>query len=300
MLTGIVFDIKKFSIHDGPGIRTTVFLKGCPLRCWWCHNPEGQTHGPELILRPERCIGCRACVEVCVPGAIAYDGHKVTTDRACCSRCGACAEVCYTEAREMVGREMTVAEVMDEIRRDAPFYDASEGGVTLSGGEPLSQPDFLRGLLAACHRSGLHTCLDTCGFGPWTVLDEIRGDVDLFLYDVKLVNEAHHREVTGVSNERILANLRGLSERGERTILRVPLIPGINDDEANVHAIGTLAVGLPALEAIELLPYHKIGRDKYERLGKRCPMPEVAPPRSERVEAVRDHLQSLGLHVILG
>jgi len=300
VLTGIVFDIKKFSIHDGPGIRTTVFLKGCPLRCWWCHNPEGQKHVPELIRLTERCIGCRACVEVCGPGAIAYDGHKVTTDRARCSRCGACAEVCYAEARQMVGREMTIAEVMDEIQRDVPFYDASEGGVTFSGGEPLSQPDFLRALLTTCRRKGVHTCLDTCGYGSWPLLDELREDVDLFLYDLKLLDDDSHQEVTGVSNARILANLWGLSELGERIILRVPLIPGINDDEASVHAIGTLAVDLPALEGIELLPYHEIGRDKYERLGKRCPMPEVAPPRSERVEAVRDHLQSLGLHVILG
>jgi len=300
MLSGIVFDIKKFSIHDGPGIRTTVFLKGCPLHCWWCHNPEGQLLAPELILRPGRCIGCQACVAVCKQGAIASDECDMTTDRRRCTRCGACVEVCYAEAREMVGREMTVGEVVDEILRDAPFYDTSEGGVTFSGGEPLSQPDFLRGLLAACSREGVHTCLDTCGFGPWTVLDELREDVDLFLYDLKLVDDQRHREVTGVSNERILANLRALSQHGEHILLRVPLIPGINEDESSLRAIGTLALSLPALDGIDVLPYHEIGRDKYERLGKHCPMPEIQPPGPERIEEVRERLRSRGLNVMPG
>lgn len=275
-----------------------MFLKGCPLRCWWCHNPEGQIRKPELILHTERCIGCRACLKVCEPGAIAaYDG-SIWTDRDCCRGCGACVEVCYAEARQFVGREMSVAEVMEEIGRDLPFYDASEGGVTISGGEPLSQPDFLRGLSRACRETGLHTCLDTCGFGPWTVLDEIRGYVDLFLYDLKLVDDARHREVTGVSNERILANLCALSRGGERILLRVPLIPGVNDDESSVDAIGDLAASLPALEGIEVLPYHDIGRDKYERLGKRCPMPDVSPPSADRIREVRDHLRSFGLNVV--
>lgn len=300
MLSGIVFDIKKFSIHDGPGIRTTVFLKGCPLHCWWCHNPEGQLLAPELILRPERCIGCQACVAACIQGAIVSDEGDIATDRRRCTRCGACVEACYAEAREMVGREMTVGEVVDEIQRDAPFYDTSEGGVTFSGGEPLSQPDFLRSLLGACRRKGFHTCLDTCGFGPWTVLDELREDVDLFLYDLKLVDNQRHREVTGVSNERILANLRALSRHGECILLRVPLIPGINDDEASLRAIGTLALSLPALEGIDVLPYHEIGRDKYERLGKHCNMPEIAPPGAERIEEIRERLLSLGLNVMPG
>ena len=299
MLSGIVFDIKKFSIHDGPGIRTTVFLKGCPLSCWWCHNPEGQALRPDLILRPERCILCGACLDVCKQGAIVRREERVTTERGRCVLCGACVEVCYAEARQSVGREMTVAEVMDEIGRDSPFYDTSDGGVTISGGEPLSQPDFLQGILAACGRRGFHTCLDTCGFGPWAVLDEIRGDVDLFLYDLKLVDDARHREVTGVSNERILENLQSLSHRGEHILLRVPVVPGVNDDAASVRAIGAFAASLPALEGIELLPYHKIGRDKYERLGKGCPMPEVAPPAADRIQEIRDELRSFGLCVKL-
>lgn len=277
-----------------------MFLKGCPLRCWWCHNPEGQTLKPQLILRVERCIGCEACLSVCEPGAIASYEGDLRTDRDTCRGCGACVEVCYAEARRFVGREMTVAEVMEEIQRDVAFYDASEGGVTISGGEPLSQPDFLRGLLAACRENGLQTCLDTCGFGPWTVVDEVRSCVDLFLYDLKLVDDARHREVTGVSNQRILANLRELSSRGERIVVRVPLIPGVNDDERSVEAIGSLAASLPALEGIEVLPYHRIGRDKYERLGKRCPMPEVPPPSEDHVGEVREHLRSFGLNVVRG
>jgi pyruvate formate lyase activating enzyme len=297
LTTGIVFDIKRFSIHDGPGIRTTVFLKGCPLRCWWCHNPEGQARQPELFLRPERCIGCGACLEVCEHGAISQDGERMVTDRACCTDCGVCAEVCYAEAREVVGREMTVVEVMDAIERDSAFYDQSGGGVTFSGGEPLTQPIFLGELLRACKAATLHTTLDTCGFAPWDIVESVRGDVDLFLYDLKLIDDVRHRKVTGVSNARILENLRRLSRKGHRIVLRVPIIPGINDDEETVHAIGAFAADLPSLERVELLPYHRIGQGKYGQLGKTCPMLETDPPSEDRMAEIARMLGSRGLSV---
>jgi len=320
MTKGIIFDIKQFSIHDGPGIRTTVFLKGCPLSCWWCHNPEGQAMKPELILRPERCIGCGACLEVCEHGAIllrsGQNGERIVTDRERCTACGDCVQVCYAEARELVGREVTVAEVMDAIERDTAFYDQSGGGVTFSGGEPLAQPDFLRELLRACKNRGLHTTLDTCGFAPWEALDSVRQYVDLFLYDLKLMDDARHQKFTGVSNERILENLQRLSREGHRmlrqgsaqvlrqgsaqVVLRVPIIPGINDDEENLQAIGAFAADLPHLKRVDLLPYHRIGRDKYRRLGKPCPMPETDPPSDAQMGEIAQIFEVFSVEIRQG
>lgn len=300
MTTGIVFDIKRFSIHDGPGIRTTVFLKGCPLTCWWCHNPEGQAPRQELILRPDRCLACGACVEICPQGAIAWEQNATVTDRERCTVCGACIEVCYAGARELAGQRMTVAEVMDEVERDVAFYDRSGGGVTVSGGEPLSQPVFLCELLRACKERSFHTALDTCGFAPWNVLDDARENVDLFLYDLKLMDDGRHREKTGVSNAPLLKNLWRLSRCGHRIVIRIPIIPGINDDEENVRAIGAFAAELPSLERVDLLSYHRIGRHKYRQLGKVCPMPEVGPPADDRLIEVARWLRGYGLEVNRG
>lgn len=299
-IKGIVFDVKKFSIHDGPGIRTTVFFKGCPLNCWWCHNPESQSPEPELVIRPTRCIECEACLEACEQGAISRDSDGVTTDIEKCTLCGACVEVCYAEAREIVGREMTVAQVMAEIERDVPFYDESGGGVTFSGGEPLFQPDFLFALLQACREQEIHTALDTCGFAPWETLDRIRKTVDLFLYDLKLMDDARHRTFTGASNEPIIRNLRALSQRGHDIILRVPVIPGVNDDEEDVHQIGQFAASLPDLRQVDLLPYHHTAAQKYERLHKAYRLPETRPPSDGRMSEIARIMQGLGLQVNIG
>jgi pyruvate formate lyase activating enzyme len=298
--TGIIFDIKRFSIHDGPGIRTTVFFKGCPLSCRWCHNPEGQASRQELILRPDRCIVCGGCVEVCNQGAIAVEQDAIVTRRERCTACGTCVEVCYAEARELVGREVTITEVMSEIERDVAFYDESGGGVTFSGGEPLSQPAFLRDLLHACKTRSLHTALDTCGFAAWDVLDRVRTYVDLFLYDLKLMDEARHREYTGVSNKRILQNLLRLSREGHRIILRVPIIPEINDDEENLGRLAAFAADLPSMERIDLLPYHRIGRDKYLRLAKAWSMPRIDPPSDTQMADIAQMVQEFDLKVRIG
>jgi pyruvate formate lyase activating enzyme len=300
LITGIVFDIKRFSIHDGPGIRTTVFFKGCPLSCWWCHNPESQASGQERVFHERRCIRCGACVGVCQQGAITLEVDGITVDGERCTLCGACADICYAEAHEMVGREMTLAQVMDEIERDVAFYDESGGGVTLSGGEPLSQSGFLLALLRACKQAEIHTVLDTCGFASWDVLDRIRAHVDLFLYDLKVMDEARHRQFTGVSNGPILNNLQSLSLEGHDIVLRVPVIPGFNDDEDNIRELGIFVAALPLRHRVDLLPYHHSAADKYARLSRVYGLGEIRPPSHEAMIHVAEILDGYDLQVKIG
>lgn len=252
------------------------------------------------MFRESRCTRCGACLDVCDQDAISGDGDVVTTEIGKCTLCGACVEACYAEAREIVGQEMTVAQVMAEIEQDIPFYDESGGGVTFSGGEPLLQRDFLHALLRACKEKEIHSALDTCGFASWETLDGIREHVDLFLYDLKLMDDAKHRKFTGVSNEAILGNLQTLSQRGHNIILRVPIIPGINDDAENIRQIGTLAAALPHLNRVDLLPYHHAGTEKYHRLDKVYGLPETRPPSDERMAEIAQTLQGFGLHVKMG
>lgn len=296
-ISGVVFDIKKYSLHDGPGIRTTIFLKGCPLRCWWCHNPESQSPAIEMIFRENRCIRCGACVAACVHGAISWNEHGPVHDGEKCARCGACADVCYAEARERVGREMTVPQVMAEVERDLAFYDESGGGVTLSGGEPLWQQDFALALLQACKEKEIHTALDTCGFAAWQTIKRVRKFVDVFLYDLKLINSEQHRQFTGQSNALILRNLEALLQRGHKIILRVPIIPGINDDEETTRQLAAYAATLPHLQEIELLPYHRIGVDKYSRLNNAYNLPDTSPPSEARMAEMVHILREFGLPV---
>ena len=300
LVSGTIFDIKKYSIHDGPGIRTTVFFKGCPLHCRWCHNPESQQAGKEMIYRQNRCLGCRACLAACEQGAIAWVDDRPVVDRERCTLCGACVEACYPEAREIVGREVSVAALMAEIERDVSFYDESGGGVTISGGEPLAQPAFLRALLVACKGAELHTALDTCGYAPWSVLEDVRGYVDLFLYDLKLMDEARHRDLTGVSNGPILDNLLALSERGHDIIIRVPVIPGVNDGQEELRQIGAFAARLPHLRRLDLLPYHHIAVEKYERLERAYAFSEARPPSEAQLVEIAALLRTFDLEGKIG
>jgi pyruvate formate lyase activating enzyme len=299
LVSGTVFDIRRFSIHDGTGIRTTVFFQGCPLACAWCHNPEGIASEPVLVYRENRCLRCGACVRACPQGAIALHDDVVHTDRDRCICCGTCVEACYAGARELAGCTMTVAEVLAEFERDTVFYDESNGGVTFSGGEPLMQADFLLALAQACRENGFHTALDTCGFAPWALLDRVREYIEMFLYDVKLIDDVRHRRFTGVSNACILDNLRHLTEGGHRIVLRLPLIPGINDDVENIRATGALAAEL-GISQVDVLPYHRAGVEKYERVGVLYALPEVRPLEAREVEAVVGMLRGFDLEVKVG
>lgn len=300
MQTGIVFNIQRYSIQDGPGIRTTVFLKGCPLRCGWCHNPEGQSPAPQLMLVETRCIGCGECAVVCplCEGIAERKPALVLADR--CKVCGRCVEACPTGARRIVGRRMSTSEVMSELLKDEVFYAESGGGVTFSGGEPLAQPAFLGDLLRACRASGLHTAIDTCGFGSAETVVALGQLADLLLFDIKLMDDALHRRYTGVSNEQILANLRALDAVHRNIWLRVPLIPGITDAPENLEATAKLAGSLRNVRRITVLPYHKTGVQKFRRLGMECALESLEPPTQQQLHAAAAVFESVGLPVALG
>ena len=272
-MCGNVFQIRRFSTHDGPGIRTTVFLKGCPLECTWCHNPEGQSSTPELLLFPERCIACGACLAACPAGAAI---ERTSTDRILCTACGGCVEVCTADARTMAGEEMSVEEVMAVVDRDIPFYRRSGGGVSFSGGEPAAQPEFLSGLLSACVKSSIHTCLDTSGACEPEVFDLIQGMVDLYLYDVKLPDDPRSIDGNGLLARWSLPNLRRLCECGQEVILRYVVIPGISDGRERALRLAGLVHGLHGDHPVELLPYHDTWTGKLVRLGRGGP-PEELP-----------------------
>jgi pyruvate formate lyase activating enzyme len=297
---GVVFDVMRFSTHDGPGIRTTVFLKGCPLSCTWCHNPESQSARPEALLRPKLCIACLACTEACPEGAIrAVDGQAVT-DRSICKVCGTCVETCPADARAIAGREMAVDEVLAEIVKDEAFFEESGGGVTFSGGDPLTQSGFLLALLEACKRREIHTTVETAGYAPWATFERIRPFVDLFLFDLKLADPILHRKYTGVDNAPILANLRRLAETGSRIVVRIPLIPGVNDSSSELAAMGAVVAGLPGGVRVDVLPYHRAGAEKYRRLGREYSLDGLAAPSEPQVSTAIDCLRQCGLDVHVG
>jgi len=298
--TGLIFDIHRYAIHDGPGIRTTIFLKGCPMACRWCHNPESQDGDLTLIFREIRCAHCGECLAACTNGAISWQSGVPVTNQAICTCCGTCVDACATRARELIGTTRTISEVMRIICRDTPFFEESRGGVTLSGGEPLYQPAYTRALLQACKYEEIHTVLDTSGYSTWEILDELRTDVDLFLYDIKLMDDNLHRQYTGVSNQLILENLKRLAENGHRVILRVPLINGITDSEENIYAIVKMAQSLPNIQRIDLLPYHDAARLKYHRLGLEYQLPSSSTLDEDRIASLLQILQSFQIETRIG
>ena len=273
---GLIFDIQKFCIHDGPGIRSTVFFKGCPLRCAWCHNPESKRSEKELLYTARACVSCGACVGVCPEHLHGIVNAKHTAELSLCRACGKCTEVCPTGALALAGKEMTAEAVVEEVLRDHAFYEASGGGLTLSGGELFAQFDFALSLLTLAKKYGLHTCAETCGFTETEKLRSLAPFVDLFLYDWKCTDPALHRQYTGADNQKILENLYALNDLGASVILRCPIIPCVNDNDGHFSGIADLANHLDCIKAVEIEPYHALGTDKSERLGKeglRFPVP---------------------------
>ena len=301
MKSGLVLNIQRYSIHDGPGIRTTVFLKGCPLACWWCHNPESQSAQREIIVVETRCVRCGLCRRACpVEQLPAPAGDGVRAAPVACTLCGACVEACPTGAIQMAGTEMTVAEVIAEVRKDRIFYDESGGGVTISGGEPLSQAAFVKALLAACRADGLATAVDTCGYGSREQLMEIATLTDLFLYDLKLVDPQRHAKYTGVSNEGIIENLRALGEVHENIWVRIPIVPGINDSPADLDAAAELILQIKGVQQVNLLAYHDTAAHKFERLGRPYRVSEVFAPTQQRMDNLAEQMRKFGLNVKTG
>ena len=307
MTEGVIFDIQRYSIHDGPGIRTVVFLKGCPLCCQWCSNPEGQNPVPEMEFSSSRCERCGRCVEVCPQEAVnrvldCAPAEKL--DRRACDLCGLCVEACPSSALILSGRRVTVEEVMVEVKKDLAFYRRSGGGVTLSGGDPLAQPSFARALLGRCGEANIHTAIETCGHAPEQVFRQVVEPSDLVLYDLKHMDPVEHQRLTGASNAVVLRNLRALVWMGKPIVARLPLIPGRNDGEANLREIGSLLSGL-GIREVHLMPFHQLGKDKYQRLGIRYELGELpallgSGDGGNTLPVARAALESFGLAVQIG
>jgi len=297
MKKGMLLNIQRFSVHDGPGIRTLVFMKGCPLRCSWCSNPESQSREPELGFFQIKCVQCGKCVEACPLGAVTLSSDgEIATDRKICDNCGKCVEACSYEAREMAGEWVTVEYLLAEVEKDRDFYSNSGGGVTVGGGEPTYQPDFVREFLKECQENWLHTAIETCGHAPWKNLEGILEYVDYVLCDIKHMDPAVHKRITGVSNKLILSNIKKIvSNQAQPIIIRVPIIPGLNDAETNIRATAEFVSGLEKVEGIELLPYHRLGISKYEQFDKPYPLRELIAPEVDHMEKLEAIIASYGL-----
>ena len=283
-MTGTIFDIKEFSLHDGPGGRVTVFLKGCPLNCLWCHNPESKSTQKELFYNFEKCVGCARCAKACNSGCHIFTEDKHIYNRQECITCGKCAEACFVEALETVGETKTVEEVMTEVLKDKDFYDNSGGGITISGGDPMLQFEFTFELLKAAKEKGLHTCIETCGFAKKENIIKIAPLVDIFLFDYKETDSQKHKEFTGVSNESIIENLKMIDSMGCKTVLRCPIIPTLNDTTEHLFGIADIANELENIIEINVEPYHPLGSSKAMFLSKEYPLKELTFPSGEAVE----------------
>jgi pyruvate formate lyase activating enzyme len=284
-VTGVTFNVQRFSTEDGPGIRTTVFMKGCPLRCRWCHNPEGLSPKPELVWYDVRCIGARRCLAACPTSALELTPEGMRIDRERCSPCELCADACPSAALEVIGRRWTPEELLAQVAKDAAFYETSGGGVTISGGEPTMQPDFVEALLRLCHEASIATALDTCGHADWHVYERLLPHVDLVLFDLKVMDRERHRQATGVYPDRIHANAAAIAERGLPMWVRTPVIPGYTDDEENVAALAAfIRDRLPTVQRWDLLAYTNLGVSKYRRLGLPCPLEGAELPARHHME----------------
>lgn len=283
-ITGLVFDIKRFAIHDGPGIRTTVFLKGCPLSCLWCHNPESQNKAQEIFFIPGKCIGCMYCVKVCPHGCHYIKNNRHIYDRQNCTNCGLCTEQCYSQALTIMGQKMTVDEVIKEVLKDRDFYTASKGGMTVSGGEPMVQFKFTKRLLESARKNNLHTCLDTSGFAPFQHYKELLDLVDIFLYDLKETDTEKHKQTTGVPYDSIIENLYKIDKNCGKIILRCLIIPGFNNRQDHFKKIADIANQLKNIIKIDLLPYHPLGKSKNAAIGKKYSLNKLSFSKENTVK----------------
>jgi len=303
-IVGMIFNLQKYSLEDGPGIRTTVFMKGCPLCCLWCFNPESQNKESELFYFDEKCIECDACVKVCPEGAIkkikSKSKGKYKINRDICTKCGKCVEVCPSQALQLIGKLVTVNELFNEIEKDKIFYNNSNGGVTISGGEPLAQPIFVEKILKKCQIEGIHTAIETCGFAKKDVLERILKYTDLVLIDIKHINSKIHKKLTGVSNELILNNIKILDKSKVPFILRVPIIPGYNDSKEEIQAMADFIKNLQFLKKICLLPYRQLGETKYKRLGRNYELKGLKTPSFNHLKNIKSMLSMKGLRVQIG
>lgn len=294
--TGLIYEIRHASDQDGPGLRTTIYFKGCPLDCWWCHEPESQSPMPEMRYLEKRCVRCGDCVMKCPIEAIDLDGNTVTIDREICIVCGTCVANCKSGARKIVGVKKSAEEVLAEIELDQAVFEQSGGGVTFSGGEPLMQHPFLMALLKGCKARGIHTALDTSGFAPWEIFESVLPYTDLFMFDIKMVDEERHIQFTGVSNELILQNLKTLSDLEKPLILRAPIISGINDDTQHLNDLCDLAAGLH-LQSVEIIPYQPASEAQYESIAHTDRMPDLTMPSEENIQLLTLRLREAGISV---
>ena len=290
---GVIFNIQKFCINDGPGIRTTVFLKGCPLDCLWCHNPESKSTRPDILFDAKKCVLCGKCVAVCAEKGHTIDENGHHLQRGNCTRCGECAENCPVGALEKAGKCITAEDALKEALRDEIFYQTSGGGVTLSGGEPMAQFAFTEAFLRGAKEKGLHTCMETCGQAPWEHFEKILGLVDIFLFDYKITDPEQHKKYTGVSNQRILENLKKLDAAGAKTILRCPIIPTVNDTPDHFAGIAQMANQLKNILEINVEPYHPLGGSKSALLSRDYPLAHLTFPENETVEAWIEAIQEM-------
>jgi len=294
---GLIFDIQRYSVHDGPGIRSLIFLKGCPLSCLWCSNPESQKASPELAFHRTFCIGCGVCVDGCPHQAIHLEGATIKVDRSKCDVCGECVKVCSPEALSIIGKWMTVEQVLAEVERDLIFYEVSQGGITVSGGEPLAQTHFVEALLKASKARGMKTAIETAGYAPWSSVEHIIRYTDLVLYDLKHIDPVVHRRLTGVSNRLILENVRRIANLGVPLTVRCPVVPGFNDDSHDMDALFHFVANLPGVKQVDLLPYHRLGGPKYTMLGHDYALKEVRPPTRQDLERLTQVANKRGLKV---
>ncbi len=299
-LKGLVFDIQKFAIHDGGGIRTLVFLKGCPLKCHWCSNPESLAAKPEIIFVSNNCVACNKCLEVCTSGAIRQAETGLAIDRELCTLCGKCAKFCYAGAINIIGRYLSVPELMKMIERDRKFYEQSNGGVTFSGGEPTAQPEFLKAALKETRRRGIHTAIETSSSVPGETFVSILEYVDLVLTDIKHMNDVEHKSLTGVSNRLILDNLRTVSRLGIPVRIRLPLIPGLNDSLRNLEETAGFVQQMNTLQSLDILPYHRLGEMKWRQLDLEYPARDLTPHTELEVDRIARFFMERGITVTIG